>query len=160
MNKDKLAYIEETGLVFEGFGMTRMAGRILGYLLVCDKDEVSFDEIRQTLHASKGSISGTTKLLINVGMVEQVSLPGDRKTYFRISRTRVGTILRSRISQFETLSDTFAKGKQLKAREDEVSVWLKEISSFYKWVGHQIESIIDRWEEEKDEIIQKNNRKK
>lgn len=158
MDKEKLAYIEETGLVFEGFGMTRMAGRILGYLLVCDKDEVSFDEIRKALHASKGSISGTTKLLINVGMVEQVSLPGDRKTYFRISRTKVGTILKSRISQFETLSNTFSKGRRLKTREDEVSEWLEEISSFYKWVGHEIESIIDRWEDEKNEITQKGNR--
>ena len=160
MDKEKLAYIEETGLVFEGFGMTRMAGRILGYLLVCDKDEVSFDEIRKALHASKGSISGTTKLLINVGMVEQVSLPGDRKTYFRISRTKVGTILKSRISQFKTLSDTFSEGRRLKTREDEVSEWLNEISSFYKWVGHEIESIIDRWEDEKNEIIQRDNREK
>jgi DNA-binding transcriptional regulator GbsR (MarR family) len=159
MDKAKLAYIEETGLVFEGFGMTRMAGRILGYLLVCDEDEVSFDEIRKALHASKGSISGTTKLLINVGMVEQVSLPGDRKTYFRISRTKVGTILRARISQFETLSKTFSKGRQLKTREDEVSEWLNEISSFYKWVGHEIESIIDRWEDEKNEIIQRDKEK-
>lgn len=159
MDKAKLAYIEETGLVFEGFGMTRMAGRILGYLLVCDKDEVSFDEIRKALHASKGSISGTTKLLINVGMVEQVSLPGDRKTYFRISRTKVGAILRARISQFETLSNTFSKGRRLKTREDEVSEWLNEISSFYKWVGHEIESIIDRWENEKNEIIQRDNKK-
>lgn len=159
MDKEKAAYIEETGLVFEEFGMTRMAGRILGYLLVCDKDEVSFNEIGKALHASKGSISGTTKLLINVGMVEQVSLPGDRKTYFRISRTKVGTILKARISQFETLSETFSKGKQLKTREDEVSVWLNEISSFYKWVGNEIESIIDRWEDEKNEIIQRHNRK-
>jgi len=153
MNNDQLAYIEETGLVFEGFGMTRMAGRTLGYLLVCDKDAVSFDEIREALNASKGSISGTTKLLVNVGMVEQVSLPGDRKTYFRISRTKVGTILKARISQFSKLAETFDKGKELKGRKDDVSDWLTEVAAFYKWVGHEIEVIIEKWEKEKDEII-------
>lgn len=157
MKKNKLEYIEETGLVFEGFGMTRMAGRVLGFLLVCDKDAVSFDEIRETLHASKGSISGTTKQLINVGMVEQVSLPGDRKTYYRISRTKVGKILRARISQFTKLAETFEKGLEVKNRDDEVSEWLNEISAFYKWVGTEIEVIIDKWEVKKDEIIQREN---
>lgn len=138
--------------------MTRMAGRILGYLLICDKDAVSFDEIRKALNASKGSISGTTKLLVNVGMVEQVSLPGDRKTYFRVSRTKVGTILKQRVSQFAKLAKTFDKGKELKDREDDVSDWLTEVAAFYKWVGNEIEVIIDKWEEKKDEIIQRGSK--
>lgn len=138
--------------------MTRMAGRALGYLLVCDKNAVSFDEIRKALNASKGSISGTTKQLINLGMVEQVSLPGDRKTYYRISRTKVGTILKARVNQFTKLADTFEKGIGVKNREDDVSEWLEEISAFYKWVGIEIEVIIDKWEVKKDEIIQRESK--
>ncbi len=38
MRKKKLDHIEESGLLFEQTGMTRMAGRIFGYLLICDED--------------------------------------------------------------------------------------------------------------------------
>lgn len=153
MNKKQLTYIEESGILFEQLGMTRMAGRIFGYLIVSDKTEASFDDIKNALNASKGSISGTTKQLINTGFVEPVSLPGDRKTYFRLNKMEVGSILKARIQFFNKFSDLLTKGRNLKSRDDEISVWLNEVSTFYTWVGGQINRIIHKWENEKDEII-------
>jgi DNA-binding transcriptional regulator GbsR (MarR family) len=153
MDDQKLTYIEETGIVFEQFGMTRMAGRIFGYLIVSDKDAVSFDNIKEVLNASKGSISGTTKLLINAGLVEPVSLPGDRKTYYRPNRMKVGGILKERIQLFTKFADVLTKGRNLKSREDEMTDWLLEISTFYNWIGDEIDKIIEKWEVEKEEII-------
>lgn len=156
MKQEKLTFIEESGLVLESFGMTRMAGRVFGYLMVCDEDAVSFDDIRNALDASKGSISGTTKQLINSGLIEQLSLPGDRKTYFRVSQMHVGEILKARTHFFKKFATILAKGREIKNREDKVSDWLLEISTFYNWIGGEIDKIIDRWELEKDSIIQQN----
>lgn len=154
MEQKKLTFIEESGLVLESFGMTRMAGRVFGYLMVCDEDAVSFEDIRKTLTASKGSISGTTKQLINAGLIEQVSLPGDRKTYFRVNQMHVGEILKARTHFFNEFATILSKGREIKTREDEVSEWLLEISTFYSWIRGEINKIIDRWEIEKDSIIQ------
>ena len=155
MDKKKTEYIEEAGLLFEGFGMTRMAGRVFGYLTVCDKDVVSFDGIKKAVDASKGSISSTTKQLANAGLIEKVLLPGDRKTYFRVSITNVGSILKARIDQLMKFSTTLEKALVLKNREDEVSEWLIEMATFYNWVGDQINHIVDKWESEKEEIIKR-----
>ncbi len=153
MNNDKLTYIEESGLLFDKLGMTRMAGRVFGYLIVCDEDAVSFDQIRETLQASKGSISGTMKQLQQIGMAEAVSLPGDRKTYYRVSKIKIGDILKERIALFMQLADHLDKGNQLKLETDDTSEWLIEASTFYNWVGDRFEEIIKHWEAEKDNII-------
>lgn len=155
MDSKRLEYIEEAGLAFELFGMTRMAGRIFGYLVVSDQDVVSFEEIREVLKASKGSISGTSKNLIQVGFIEPVSLPGDRKTYFRISRQNMGRILKQRTALFLKFGDLLDKGRSLKKEEDQVSDWLLEVSAFYRWMMKEVECVTDRWEEEKETYIPK-----
>ena len=153
MDKQQLAYIEESGIVFEQLGMTRMAGRIFGYLAVSGKSEASFDEIREALNASKGSISGTTKQLTNAGLVQPVSLPGDRKTYYRLNKVAVGQLLKARVQLFNTFADLLSKGRELKTSEDDVSEWLKEVSAFYTWLGDEINSVIEKWENVKDDIM-------
>ena len=153
MDKKQLTYIEETGILFEQLGMTRMAGRVFGYLIVSDKSEASFDDIRLALKASKGSISGTTKQLINVGFLEPVTLPGDRKTYYRLNRIEVGRLLEARLNLFVKFSDMISKGRSLKKSDDDISVWLKEVSTFYDWVGDEMREVIGKWEKEKDKII-------
>ena len=155
MDSEKLAYIEESGLAFELFGMTRMAGRIFGYLIVSDKDVVSFEEIREALKASKGSISGTSKNLIHVGFIEPVSLPGDRKTYFRISRHDAGRMLKQRTALFLKFGDLLDRGRALKGREDSVSEWLLEVSSFYRWMVDEVEIVTEKWEKAKETYIPK-----
>lgn len=158
MDKKTSTYIEETGLLFEKLGMTRMAGRVFGYLIVTEEEQASFDQIRKALQASKGSISGTMKQLLQIGMVEAVSLPGDRKTYYRLSKMKIGDILRSRMSQFNAFADILSKGESLKSEKDDISDWLIEASTFYRWVGGQIDEIINKWEEEKEEIIKEFNK--
>ena len=153
MNHDKLEYIEEFGLMFDQMGITRMAGRVFGYLIVCDKDAVSFSQIKDALQASKGSISGTMKQLQQIGMVEAVSLPGDRKTYFRISKMQIGDILKSRIKQFTAFAELLESGNRIKERDDDTSKWLTEASVFYNWVGDQMNEIISQWENDKEKIM-------
>ena len=154
MDEKQLNYIEENGILFERLGMTRMAGRVFGYLIVSDKKEASFDDIRLALKASKGSISGTTKQLVNAGLIQPVSLSGDRKTYFRLNKIEVGKILEARLQLFVKFSEMISKGGSLKKNEDELTDWLKELSTFYDWIGGEIKEIIVKWEKEKDKIIE------
>lgn len=160
MNQEKLKYIEEAGLLFESAGMTRMAGRIFGYLLICDEDAVSFNQIKEVLKASKGSISTNLKQLANTELIEMVSLPGDRKTYYRASHIHIGDILQSRTRLMKNFADIFSRANELKNRKDDVSEWLLESSSFYEWMEDQLEEIIKRWDKEKDKILEQKREKK
>ncbi len=76
-------FIEDIGLYFERLGMPRMAGRILGVLLISDPPAQSITEISEKLKASKSSISIMARLLTESGLIEKVPSPIPRRDYFR-----------------------------------------------------------------------------
>lgn len=159
LSPEKLQYIEEAGLGFEKYGLTRMSGRVMGFLMICDKDAVSFDEIRETVQASKGSISGTLKHLIDIRLAEPVSLPGDRKTYYRATKMPMAHLIVSRMHIVEQFAKVFANAYKLKERDDDVSEWLLETTAFYQWMGEIMAGIADQFEQVREEMV-KDCRKK
>ena len=155
MTDEKLTYIEEFGLFFERLGLTRMSGRVFAYMVVSDGEYSTFDEIRVALQASKGSISGTLKTLVNTGFIAPVSLPGDRKTHYKVSKIKIGDILRSRIKSFAMFAEILEKGSRLKGDRDEVSEWLDESAAFYRWASVEIEDMIVKWDSVKHSYLDK-----
>ena len=47
--------------------MTPMAGRMWGWLLICEPPEQTAAEIAEALQASRGAISGTARILTTAG---------------------------------------------------------------------------------------------
>ncbi len=148
---ERSAFIEETGILFENLGTTRMAGRILGYLMISDKEVVSFDELRQVLQASKSSISTNIKSLITLHYVKPLTLPGDRKTYYMLSPELdwVESLMR-RVELLKVLNKLFLKALDLRVnKQDKSSEWLKMSVEFYDWVAEEYPKFLLRWEKEK-----------
>jgi len=80
---EEMHFIEDIGLYFERLGLPRMAGRILGVLLISDPPAQSITEIREKLNASKSSISIMARLLVEAGLIEKVPSPMPRRDYFK-----------------------------------------------------------------------------
>ena len=76
---DRRQFIEDMGDLMDEHGMPHMAGRVIGALLVCDPPHRSLDELAEELQASKGAISMSTQLLIRLGVIEKISIPGERR---------------------------------------------------------------------------------
>ncbi|HET9255031.1 MAG TPA: MarR family transcriptional regulator [Pseudonocardiaceae bacterium] len=79
-----VSFADDMGLFYEDLGLPRAWGRVLGWLLVCEPDCQSAEELAARLQASRGSISMATRSLIRMGSVERQTKPGDRRTYYRI----------------------------------------------------------------------------
>ena len=77
--------IEETGKVFEKFGLTPMQGRIISYFTVSDPPEKTFDELVQYFKASKSSVSNSLNYLLQNKIIDYKTFPSDRKRYFFIT---------------------------------------------------------------------------
>ncbi len=77
-------YADEIGLYYEERGLPRIAGRILGWLLVCEPPQQSADQLAAELGVSRGSVSMSMKLLRANEVIEIVAFPGDRRTYYRL----------------------------------------------------------------------------
>ena len=79
MDEERASYAEDFGLLFEGFGLPRMVGRVLGVLLISDPPELSAEELAEALQASRGSISSATRSLIGMGLVQRRTKRGERR---------------------------------------------------------------------------------
>ncbi len=82
MQIEAMHFVEDTGLFFEQMGLPRMAGRILGVLLISDPEAQSIPDLAQSLTASKSAISSITRLLTEVGLIERVASPIPRRVYY------------------------------------------------------------------------------
>lgn len=76
--------VERMGLFLEREGHPRIAGRVLGYLLVSGEPR-SLDDLADALRVSKSSASTDARLLERLGIAERVTMPGDRRDYYRVS---------------------------------------------------------------------------
>ncbi|MYB19637.1 MAG: MarR family transcriptional regulator [Holophagales bacterium] len=85
-------FIEAMGLMHEEDRLPRIAGRLVG-LLILSPDPVRFDHLAERLRVSRASISTNTRLLENMGVIQRVTRPGDRRDYFQINQ-EPGLLLR------------------------------------------------------------------
>jgi DNA-binding transcriptional regulator GbsR (MarR family) len=81
-NKKIRDTIEETGKVFEKFGLTPMQGRIIAYFTISDPPEKTFDELVRFFAASKSSISNSLNYLLQNKIIDYKTFASDRKRYF------------------------------------------------------------------------------
>ena len=82
MTPGEATFVEEMGQFLGSSGMTPMAGRMWAWLLICDPLEQTASDLATELHASRGAISGTARLLESAGMIRRARRRGDRREYF------------------------------------------------------------------------------
>ncbi len=87
--KKQKELIESLGRQNEKDGYQPVTARIMGLLLVMDKEEYTFEEIVDEMQISKSSASTALKNLEIRGVIEYITYPGDRKRYFRVISTEI-----------------------------------------------------------------------
>jgi DNA-binding transcriptional regulator GbsR (MarR family) len=143
-------FIEAVGLSFEQAGLPRMAGRILGWLLICDPPHQSPGELAEVLQASKGSISSMTRLLEQLGLIDRLSLPGERRDYFRIRNESWTALFRRRMELVSTFRQLADQGLALLSEQTpEQRRRLEEMRDMYAFFEYEVPRLLERWEQER-----------
>jgi DNA-binding transcriptional regulator GbsR (MarR family) len=104
-------FIEKMGIILETEGFPRVAGRVVGLLLL-EEDALCLDAIAKALGVSKASISINARMLEQRGAVERISQPGDRRDHYRIARDLPLRTLEARLARLERLCDAIAFGQR------------------------------------------------
>jgi len=136
LTEDERVFVEDVAVVMEREGLPRMAGRIVARLLLAEPDHRSFQELRDELGASMGSISTMIRLLQQLNFVERVSVPGEGRARYRLrphvwaARMEANT---KKATQFRLLTE---RGLELLAGEPEEArerlVALKAAAAFWE----------------------------
>lgn len=79
-------FIETLGLHFEDEGIPRIGGRMIGLLMLADRP-LSLGQIADLLKVSPASVSTNARLFHTRALLEEISIPGDRRHYYVFSKS-------------------------------------------------------------------------
>lgn len=143
----KMQLVEDMGLVLQEAAIPRMAGRIYGWLLICHPPHQCAAELAQVLGGSKGSISTMTRLLIQMGLIERVALPGERSAYYHIKPGCWSEMLRKQMTLVSTVRQLSERGLALmKSQKPQVRLRLQEMHNIHAFFEREFPALLERWE--------------
>jgi len=146
MHQTVAEFIEKMALMLEGEGLPRIAGRIFGFLLV-HPEAYSLDELAEQLHVSKASVSTNARQLVEHGILERISSPGDRRDYYRMDMDAWAGMLRAAQQKWEAMRELLTAGAAGLPDEMEMArVRLIDAEQFHLLLLDGAERVIDRWE--------------
>jgi DNA-binding transcriptional regulator GbsR (MarR family) len=152
LTSEEKIFIEHAGIVFEQTGLPRMAGRIFGWLLIADPPYQSSDQLSEALMASKGSVSTMTRMLIQLGLVERLGMPGERLAHFQIRQDAWKNLIRhgleEEIEMFRRLAESGLKS--VASRTEHSQQWLQEMQDIYSFLEKEFPLLMSRWERKHD----------
>lgn len=139
-------FVEQMGLTCEAYGLSRIAGRLLG-LFIIENQPRSLDELAERLAVSKASISTNARFLEQLGILERQSRPGDRRDFyhlgsdpwenmFEVAKRRMGSILQ-----------VFDEALQQMPEEADTRVNMARWHAFYSFMLDDLDSKLARWRE-------------
>ena len=143
------AWVEQVSLLLERDGLPRMAGRIFGWLLVCDPPEQTMEDLAAAVQGSKASMSTMTRLLVQSGLVEKVRTPGSRRDQFRVQPGRWQRLWRSRIELIHQATTLTGRGLDLlSGKPPAARARLEELHRQYQFFSLHFPELLDRLERE------------
>ncbi len=145
-NEEQRRLVEEFGLLYEQMGGTRMAGRVSGYLLMCDPPVQSLTQIAEALGVSKAAVSGAARVLLQFGVVELVGEPGQRGDFYRALPGQMDSMLR--LDHVRTLHALLDRGLASVADEDQTQsnyALMHDLRDFSVFLETEIPGVVARW---------------
>jgi DNA-binding transcriptional regulator GbsR (MarR family) len=156
MEETTTELVERFGLQFEQDGLPRIAGRMLGLLMVSAEPR-TLEDLAEELKASRTSANTNARLLERMGAVERTTRPGDRRDYYRIVENFHVRMLEARLEQMRGLRDLFSdavtccEAEATKGEGARVHDRLCNFAKFHDDVVAMLESMRQRWFDEQND---------
>ena len=141
-------FADEMGQLFEGLGGSRMAGRVWAMLTVSDQESMTAADLAARLQASTGSISTATRLLTQLGLIDRVRVPGDRKDYFRVRPGGMDALMHQRMAVIDAAVRLAERGLTEFGERVQARTRLEGMRDFYAWYARELPALHERWEQE------------
>ncbi len=146
MFKNKKDFVNEFSLKFEEIGHSRIFGQILGWLLICEPRQQSFNDLMENLEISKASVSNITRILLEIGLIEKVRISGERQMYFKVKTDALSEFMDRQVKYIQEVKEILEKGYQYVLQEEQEDVVrLKRASQLYAFLSEEIPILIDKF---------------
>jgi len=136
-------FVERLAVAMEADGLPRIAGRTFALLLLSE-DAISLDAIAEAIGASKASASVNTRLLEQRGLIERVSLQGDRRDYYRSVSNLFVRTMEQRLSKWQRFHEIMNDGIEQLDVSPTIRGRLKNFETEYESVREVLTAALQR----------------
>lgn len=136
-------FVERIAVAMEADGLPRIAGRIFGLLLLSE-EVLSLDSITEAIGASKASASVNTRLLEQRGLIERVSLQGDRRDYYRSVSNLFVRTMEQRLAKWQRFHGIINDGLESLELSPVIRARMKNFESEYEGVREVLTAALQR----------------
>jgi DNA-binding transcriptional regulator GbsR (MarR family) len=133
------------------WGLPPMAGRMWAWLLICDPPEQTAGQIAEELHASRGSISSTARLLANAGFIRRTTRRGDRREYFSAPLGTFEALIDSAGTVYRRFREVAELGViAISELPPHARARIEEVHAFAAFVERYMPTLIERFHAERN----------
>lgn len=111
------------------------------------------NDLVDALQMSKSSVSTASRTLIQIGLVQRISRPGERRDYYQIQEGVWHNLMQARQSQIVQLRQLAERGLQLLDNQPpEKKRRLQEMHDLYAFFEKEMPLLLERWQALRREI--------
>lgn len=138
--------IERFGVFMERAGSSPVQARIIGLLMVCDRAELTFDEIYKTLKISKSAASNAINLLLLMGRIEYHTKPGERKRYFSSRIAQQEEDFEKSLNKILEINEIFKEVLAYRPKTTkEFNAKLQKVIRFMEFLQGELPEVYKKW---------------
>ncbi|MEU8108721.1 transcriptional regulator [Nonomuraea muscovyensis] len=130
-----LDWVERVAMYLARDGVPPIAGRVLGWLMVCDPPEQSAGQISTAIGASRASLTSNLRLLSGMGFLTWRTRPGERTVYYRMAEDAWAVVARKQIEGITSFLDITHDGLALVGPDDERAARVRQAHATFEWMA-------------------------
>lgn len=109
-----LGWVERVSMFYaEEYGFPPIAGRIVGWLMICEPPEQSAWEMATAIGVSRASLATSLRVLTSFGFVSRHTRPGRRTQFYAVHDSAWGEAIRHHFATLTQFRDITADGLKL-----------------------------------------------
>jgi hypothetical protein len=150
---EEITFADHTGRFYaRRYGLAPMAGRLLGYLAVCDPRQQTIGELADALLASRSAIAGAVNTLETLKLIRRTRAAGERMDRVCIDMSSPQA-MGFDVSEYQEQAELAREGLNLLAdappeRRAIVSEW----AAFAEFLVERIPVLEQEWKERRDAL--------
>ncbi|WP_084962881.1 GbsR/MarR family transcriptional regulator [Thermoactinospora rubra] len=126
-----LEWVERVAMYLARDGVPPIAGRVLGWLMVCDPPEQSAGQISEDIGASRASLTSSLRLLSGMGFLTWRTKPGERTIYYRLADNAWAIVVRQQIAGIAAFLEIARDGMRLIGPDKRI----KQAEATFEWMA-------------------------
>ncbi|TDD19400.1 GbsR/MarR family transcriptional regulator [Nonomuraea diastatica] len=130
-----LEWVERVAMYLARDGVPPIAGRVLGWLMICDSPEQSAGQISTAIGASRASLTSNLRLLTSMGFLTWRTRPGDRTLYYRMAENAWAVVVQRQIASVTSFLDITRDGVDLAGQDEERVARVRQAHAAFEWMA-------------------------